>query len=369
MAVRRKHIKLCREKVLPMAKQMTAASRALSENPANVPSLGRSPRPAMGAPPSNERARMALVTGKRWAPGRKLTVSFKGGSSTVRKKIEKYARKWMEFANVDLVFKQSSNAEIRIAFDRDDGSWSYLGTDALSINKNKATMNYGWLYDNTSAAEYSRVVLHEFGHALGCIHEHSHPEHGIPWDKPKVYAYYKEKDGWTKDEVDDQVFFRYSKSHTSFSKFDKKSIMLYAVPQALTVGNYAVGWNRVLSANDKSFIKTMYPGRAERPVDLVVGAPRIEARIGKRGEEDLFKFEIEEAGRYRISTSGVTDVVMILLGPDSQTRRIAEDDDSGYGYNPKIEELLMPGTYYARVRHYYKSKTGNYKIGLTKRPF
>lgn len=51
-------------------------------------------------------------------------------------------------------------------------------------------MNYGWLYPDTPDQEYSRVVLHEFGHALGAIHEHQHPEAAIPWDKPKVYEYY-----------------------------------------------------------------------------------------------------------------------------------------------------------------------------------
>jgi len=44
-------------------------------------------------------------------------------------------------------------------------------------------MNYGWLRDDTQDEEYSRVVLHEFGHALGCIHEHQQPKFGRVWDK------------------------------------------------------------------------------------------------------------------------------------------------------------------------------------------
>jgi len=38
----------------------------------------------------------------------------------------------------------------------------------------------------------------------------------------------------------------------------------------------------------------------------------------------------------KIETGGETDLVMRLYGPDSQTLLIAEDDDSGQGYNPKI---------------------------------
>ena len=33
-------------------------------------------------------------------------------------------------------------------------------------------MNFGWLKDDTDAVEYERVVVHEFGDALGAIYEH-----------------------------------------------------------------------------------------------------------------------------------------------------------------------------------------------------
>ncbi len=50
----------------------------------------------------------------------------------------------------------------------------------------------GWLEPDTPNDEYRRVVLHEFGHALGGIHEHQSPASGvIPWDKPKVYEIIK----------------------------------------------------------------------------------------------------------------------------------------------------------------------------------
>ena len=49
-------------------------------------------------------------------------------------------------------------------------------------------MNYGWLTPTSDDDELRRVVLHEFGHALGLIHEHQNPEGGIQWNEPAVKA-------------------------------------------------------------------------------------------------------------------------------------------------------------------------------------
>jgi hypothetical protein len=246
-----------------------------------------------------------------------------------------------------------------------DGSWSYLGTDALGITKNRPTMNYGWLTPTTADNEYSRVVLHEFGHAFGCIHEHQHPTNGIPWDKEKVYAYYRQTDGWSKADVDAQLFARYSQTETNFSQFDPKSIMLYAIPEDLTVGNFSVGWNRVLSDMDREFIGRMYPkDEAQQVVELTVGAPETKSAIGALGEEDMYMFRVPKTGRYEVGTTGSTDLVLMLLGPDSQSRLVADDDDSGPGLNPRIREILMPGRYWARVRHYSKKGKGKYGIAV-----
>jgi serralysin len=40
----------------------------------------------------------------------------------------------------------------------------------------KPTMNYGWMTPDSSDDEVHRVVAHEFGHALGLIHEHQNPD-------------------------------------------------------------------------------------------------------------------------------------------------------------------------------------------------
>ena len=69
----------------------------------------------------------------------------------------------------------------------------------------------------------------------------------------------KKTDGWSQEEVDSQVFDKYDISLIRANKLDKKSIMMYPVPEELTKGNYSIGWNTGLSEADKKFIAKLYP--------------------------------------------------------------------------------------------------------------
>ena len=199
---------------------------------------------------------ISITITKQWKPGRTLNISFMGAvDATVKSKIIKYAKEWLPHINLKFNFV-SSGGHIRITT-TSGGSWSYVGTDALRINGSKPTMNFGWLKPNTPDNEYSRVVIHEFGHALGCIHEHQHPAVSIPWDKPKVYAYYA-RQGWSQAQVDHNIFRKYSVGSQNSSVYDRDSIMHYAVPKQLTIGNFSVGWNRDLSQGDKTHISSVY---------------------------------------------------------------------------------------------------------------
>jgi tyrosinase len=48
----------------------------------------------------------------------------------------------------------------------------------------------------------------------------------------------------------------------------------------------------------------------------------------------------------------------------SETARIASDDDSGIGLNPRIRMFLDTGEYFARVRHYSRFGGGPYRISV-----
>ena len=354
-------IRTCVDRILPGDMFVEAAERALDEDAANAPIVPV--RPGGGVPRPTPQELVGL-TSKKWKSGRTLRVRFLDGEQTVQQKVEPLAKLWEDYANITLDFGPDADAEIRISFEQ-EGSWSYLGTDALSIDRAEPTMNFGWLTTESEDQEYERVVVHEFGHALFCIHEHQSPATNIPWDKEAVYRYYEgPPNNWTRDQVDNNLFRRYSADQSQFSEFDTKSIMLYPIPEAFTVGDFAVGFNSTLSDTDIAFIGQWYPKAPKGEVELTVDADPLQASIGAQGEEDVFRFTVASAGRHTIETSGATDVVVGLFGPDDDRNLLAADDDSGVGRNALMRLRLVPGSYLVRVRHFSQAATGEYSISV-----
>ena len=162
---------------------------------------------------------------------------------------------------MNLVFVTSDDAEIRINFYNSGQSWSDVGTNAVSVYvpQNKVSMNFGWFDQNTLEAEFSRVILHEFGHAMEIIHKLSRLNQNIQWNYPAFYAYYGGYPNYfTTQQVDDWVLTCFSQIQTKSSTYDPQSIMLYPVPVELTLNGFSVGWNYYLSNTDKVHLGNVY---------------------------------------------------------------------------------------------------------------
>src|SRR5919204_1782748 len=177
--------RICVDRVLPDETHPAAAAahRAVAEAAALAEGTPAAEIDAAGVIPV---ARLALIRLKMWENGKTLRCRFLDGEATQREKAQAKAQIWEQYANVDFQFVDDGDAEIRISFSADPGSWSAIGTDALVeayFPKHQPTMNFGWLRADTADEEYERVVVHEFGHALGAIHEHQSPSAGLKWDK------------------------------------------------------------------------------------------------------------------------------------------------------------------------------------------
>lgn len=299
---------VCLDPELTPEQRMLARQLAIQENPANA--LAQS----IVRGDFDQPQKLALFIDYKWKVGRTITCSHVGDSIDpyVIERVEHYAHQLEEYANIKFQFIGSwKDADIRIGYDM-GGSWSYLGTVALAIPKDKQTMNYGWLTRSTPENEYSRVVLHEFAHALGCVHEHV--AGGVQWNKPAVYDYYHRTQGWNKQQVDNNIFNRYSVDQLKASEYDPLSITHYPVPKELTLDGVEVGYNRVLSDMDKEYLQVLYPFDDEPQIELV----SIE---GVSVPDDQTKIYIYSSWNYAFSTEIQDGQTVISSSPEVQDGR------------------------------------------------
>ncbi|MDX2046825.1 MAG: M12 family metallopeptidase [Chitinophagaceae bacterium] len=198
---------------------------------------------------------------KRWEVGKVIYVKFLEGTAFMQNKVMGHVREWEKYANIKFQVVESGNAQLRVGFDMNDGHWSKLGTDALYVPQNEKTINLA-LNDSSAEWEYRRRATHEFGHALGLLHEHYSPLSGINWNKRAVYKLYVDTLGWDSSAVDYNLFIPMNESYTNGTSYDPQSIMHYPIDSYLTTNGFGIGWNLSISEGDKTLIGKLYPKTA-----------------------------------------------------------------------------------------------------------
>ena len=206
--------------------------------------------------------RAALLNAAKWDVGSAITIRFLEGASELQERVKKVAKEWTArgLANLTLDFRNSGPTDIRIAFRQGSGSWSYLGTMCRQIPEPQPTMNYGWLKPGSSDDVLRRVVLHEFGHALGLIHEHQNPRGGIKWNEAAVVRDLSgPPNNWDLAKIKHNMFKKYESGEVTATVVDPDSIMMYPIPKAWTLDGFSADLNSALSPQDKSLIMAAYP--------------------------------------------------------------------------------------------------------------
>jgi serralysin len=236
-----------------------------------------------------------------WESGQKIYVKFLNGSIPLQTKIKLIAKEWEKYSNVTFSFITTGNSNIRINLDSKGGHNSMIGTLANSVSQSKKTMNL----DTTDFTDESirRIVLHEFGHILGLLHEHFSPLSGISWNKEVVYEELSRTNGWDTATVNENIFKQYILSYTNGTLYDSKSIMHYPIMPNWTTNHYSVDWNNTLSAGDKLLVGALYPFSKRRANQVPrfqispIQSFEVENSKTKNGLSLYPKFNIATAGK------------------------------------------------------------------------
>lgn len=208
--------------------------------------------------PEGEHDTKAFGDPKNFWKKRHFTVRFIGGSPAIHQKVMANAREWSRVCGVGFSQVSSGKSDFRVSFDPSGGHWSYIGTVCRRVGQGRPTMNLA-IDKHSDAGDVRRVVLHEFGHALGLMHEHQHPGSPIVWNEPAVLAYYQgPPNRWDAEKTKANVLNKYTGRISGTSGGDLRSIMHYPVPKRLTANKVSVGWNQKISPTDAKFMASKY---------------------------------------------------------------------------------------------------------------
>jgi len=355
------------------------------------------------------RAQLILVNDKKWVNGTVLKyyffdketdgqdVYFEDGSKEWRSwkgsksamNVVRKAFKVWKAIGIGLEFKEIDNreeADIRIGFMRNDGSWSYLGRDIMDHGTNERTMNFGWTI--TNGQKGLDVALHEIGHTLGFPHEHQNPNSGIVWNEEVVYENLAaEPNRWTRKETYHNIIRKLDPDAVQASNWDPNSIMHYPFEKGLIKRPKEYAKIKLvpapgLSDRDIAWVKHFYPP-IEEDQYIEVDVSKSYLIDLKPGEQIDFIFIPKVTKYYNIQTFGDMDTVIVLFEEENgELEYRSGDDDSGAEYNAFIHyKLIKNHKYVIRLRLYYSFETGEtafmiypkatnyYQGGRTKNPY
>jgi hypothetical protein len=331
---------------------------------------------------------------KLWGPKQTVTWGFvmRPPDSRIGAACEQAVEQWQTITGLTFSRQASAtNAQIRVSFQDRVGHYSLIGTDSAvpSFSPNRSRQRESLNIDPGNAAEYLRVALHEFGHAIGMVHEHQHSR-SIQWDRNKVITHFWLTQGWDAAKTQFNVIDRVNGPEYELTdRRDPKSIMHYWFPRSLhTSSDVPETPNDRISEDDEAFVRRMYenlkdggngPGEGpskiplESAVELPVGSQGLTSEIRQAGDVRLFKFTIASEDDYSVETFEREKSIPIRVrlygsvssASDLEKDPLASDAFGGEGLlNARIRLNLKKGVYYVTAQHFHKtaSSTGAFKI-------
>jgi hypothetical protein len=215
-----------------------------------------------------------------------------------------------------------------------------------------------------------RLVLHEFGHAIGLEHEHAHRQSGIKWNEDALVAYLRKglPAGLTREQIIAQVhLFSAPGAQWGQSAYDVLSIMRYRFPKEV----FSAGWqpefdteNTTLSEGDKQAVQQMYPGRAPVSGGGTGFTKQQKIKAGDKVTDSIkqeqihrYDFETEGDDNYAITTrDGNEDEAVVRIelltkdGKRPQSVSLNVNDAKSEREGAYVRAYIPSGSYYVTVR-------------------
>lgn len=310
-----------------------------------------------------------IVGAKRWSSGTPISVCFFGGSIQLRSRIVATAAAWeklgapvqFDFGNRQdpTICRLNRNYDIRIGYTQ-PGYWSMIGQDSLvHVGQFEQSMNFSRFdYTPPPEPEFSRVVLHEFGHALGFYHEHQQDQEGCEneFDWNEIYSYLGgPPNNWSKETIDFNLRSRKYMSGDIKTGFNKKSIMLYTFPIAFYKKGvqskcYSSG-NTSLSDGDATLLKMAYGGDAQMNSQANKAALLQAAQVLPSPEraslvERVEFFNANQANKaqvMRVGDTRFTDIDIKACSTSNSSKELVEEVTQFLSHEPRLGMLRYKG--------------------------
>ncbi|MCU0387147.1 MAG: M12 family metallopeptidase [Chitinophagaceae bacterium] len=193
-----------------------------------------------------------------WPTGKVITVGFVNGTTEQRVAVLAIAKEWEKHGNIRFEAADVKDAIVRIRLTHSGANYTYIGTDILKADPGENNMQLDQSLFGKNHAELRKVVLHQFGHVLGMVHEFNPPDEGAQWDKVHIQKEFR-RAGWSALDIENNLYGLYTHRITNGWFWDRHSIMHLGIAYRHLNKGIPIYVNEEISEGDSMWLGSRYP--------------------------------------------------------------------------------------------------------------